>query len=147
MISNEEALSMDECYQIQLRVTKDANYYQILGVAEDASEDEIESRYRKLIFECHPDRIKYYPNTRNKLCAEEITKKLNEIHETLIDNDKRRKYDNLLKAQEEASYYSFTPSSSYSKDYNDESQFFNWIAKLLVWVCLYYVLEAVLKLK
>ena len=65
------------------------NYYNVLGVAPDASDAEIKKAYRKLAGKYHPDVAK------DKTTAEEKFKELNEAHEVLGDPDKRRKYDEL----------------------------------------------------
>ncbi len=59
------------------------NYYEILWVSEDASEDEIKKAFRKLAVKYHPDRW---------WDAEEF-KKINEAHQVLSDNQKRQQYD------------------------------------------------------
>jgi curved DNA-binding protein CbpA len=66
------------------------NYYQILGVSRNASEDEIKSAYKSLAKKYHPDR-----NAGNKI-FEEHFKKINAAYQTLSDIEKRRKYDYKL---------------------------------------------------
>jgi molecular chaperone DnaJ len=63
------------------------DYYQVLGVSRDASEEEIKKAYRKLALECHPDR-----NPSNKE-AEERFKECTEAYEILRDAQKRARYD------------------------------------------------------
>jgi molecular chaperone DnaJ len=63
------------------------DYYSVLGVAKDASDVDIKKAYKKMAFECHPDR-----NLGNKE-AEEKFKDINEAYSTLSDKDKRRRYD------------------------------------------------------
>ena len=64
------------------------NYYETLGVKSDASQDEIKKAYRNLVKAFHPD---YYHGDKN--FAEEKTRELNKIYETLGDEEKRKKYD------------------------------------------------------
>jgi DnaJ-class molecular chaperone len=70
---------------------KDANYYDILGINEGASKDEIKKAYRSLQMKHHPDR-----NNGNQESGD-MTQKLNEAYETLGDNQKREEYDMLRK--------------------------------------------------
>ena len=62
-------------------------YYEILGVSKDADGNEIRSAYRKLAFECHPDRN---PGDSE---AEEKFKKISEAYAVLMDETKRAQYD------------------------------------------------------
>ncbi|MBI9076701.1 MAG: J domain-containing protein [Desulfatibacillum sp.] len=62
-------------------------YYEILGIKKDATEKEIKSAYRKLAFECHPDR-----NPDDPL-AEDKFKKISEAYAVLMDEGKRTQYD------------------------------------------------------
>ncbi|HEX7342300.1 MAG TPA: DnaJ C-terminal domain-containing protein [Rhodanobacteraceae bacterium] len=64
------------------------DYYDVLGVAADASEADIKSAYRKLARKYHPDKNK-------DAGAEERFKEVNEAHEVLKDKDKRRAYDEV----------------------------------------------------
>jgi len=63
------------------------NYYDVLGVNRNASQDEIKSAYRKLAKQYHPD---FHPG--NKAAAEKF-KEINEANETLSDENKRKQYD------------------------------------------------------
>ncbi len=63
------------------------DYYEILGVSRNASQEEIKKAYRKLAFKYHPDRN---PNDRE---AEEKLKEINEAFAVLSDPEKRRRYD------------------------------------------------------
>jgi len=63
------------------------NYYKILGVPEDASEEQIKKAFRKGARKYHPDVNPDNPE------AEENFKKLNEAYQVLSDSEKRQKYD------------------------------------------------------
>lgn len=65
------------------------DYYAILGVPRDASEEEIKKAFRKLARQYHPDVAK------DKKAAEEKFKEINEAYEVLSDPEKRRRYDAL----------------------------------------------------
>jgi curved DNA-binding protein len=65
------------------------DYYKILGVAKNASADEIKKAYRKLALKYHPDK-----NPNNKT-AEDKFKEINEANEVLGDPEKKKKYDEL----------------------------------------------------
>ncbi len=62
------------------------DYYEVLGVSKDASEDQIKRAYRKMAAKYHPD-VNHDPG------AETIFKEINEAHEVLSDPDKRARYD------------------------------------------------------
>ncbi len=63
------------------------DYYQVLGIAKTATEQEIKKAFRKLAVKFHPDK-----NPGNKE-AEEKFKELNQAYEVLSDAEKRKKYD------------------------------------------------------
>ena len=65
------------------------DYYDVLGVARNASDAEIKKAFRTLARKYHPDVAK------DKATAEEKFKEINEANEVLSDPVKRRKYDEL----------------------------------------------------
>lgn len=67
--------------------THTKNYYQILGVPEQATEEQIKKSYRKLALEHHPDRNPDDPQ------SEERFKEITEAYGVLMDPMKRREYD------------------------------------------------------
>jgi molecular chaperone DnaJ len=69
----------------------DKDFYDILGVAKDASQDEIKKTYRKLAMQYHPDRN---PGAE----GEEKFKEIGEAYSVLSDAKKRAEYDKLRDA-------------------------------------------------
>jgi molecular chaperone DnaJ len=86
-----------------------SNYYEILGVPKTASADDIKKAYKKLAFECHPDRNQSDP------AAEERFKAINEANDVLSNPQKRQKYDNPIP---EGNPFGFNPFSGQGFDFN-----------------------------
>jgi molecular chaperone DnaJ len=64
------------------------DYYEVLGIGKSASKDEIKKAYRKLAMKYHPDMNKEKPKE-----AEERFKDISEAYEVLVDDEKRKRYD------------------------------------------------------
>lgn len=77
------------------------NYYKILGVKKDSSQEEIKNAYKTLIKKYHPDLYQ-----GDKLYAEKKTKEINVAYETLANPSSREAYDLEL----------FPPTPSYNYD-------------------------------
>ncbi len=65
------------------------DFYQVLGVSDSASQDEIKKSYRKLAKQYHPDA------NPNNTSAGERFKEISEAHSTLSDPEKRKQYDQM----------------------------------------------------
>jgi molecular chaperone DnaJ len=65
------------------------DFYRVLGVSRDASDDAIKKAYRKLVFQHHPDRN---PDSTH---AEAKIREINAAYEVVGDPEKRRTYDRL----------------------------------------------------
>ena len=63
------------------------DYYEVLGVAKTATDQEIKSAYRKLALKHHPDR------NPGDTQAEDLFKEAAEAYAVLADTDKRHMYD------------------------------------------------------
>lgn len=73
--------------ELELKKSKRKDYYKILGIEKDATEQEVKKAYRKLAIIHHPDK-----NPGDDEAAERF-KEIQEAHETLSDSQKRARYD------------------------------------------------------
>jgi curved DNA-binding protein len=109
------------------------DYYKVLGVDKNASEEDIKKAYRKLARKLHPD---LNPNDKE---AHKKFQQLNEANEVLSDPEKRKKYDQYGKdwqhaeqfeqarQQQQQRRYSNEGGQSFSGDFNEDdfSEFFS----------------------
>ena len=63
------------------------DYYEVLGIAPNASAEEIRRAYHRLAFQCHPDRHEETEEANKKM------QEINEVYAILSDPIKRREYD------------------------------------------------------
>jgi len=98
------------------------DYYKILGVDKNATQEEIKKAYRKLARKHHPD---LNPNDRN---AKANFQQINEANEVLSDPEKRKKYDQYGKDWQHADQFEQAqqnrrqPQGSYRNRY-EETEF------------------------
>ncbi|KAI5435671.1 chaperone protein dnaJ 1, mitochondrial isoform X1 [Lathyrus oleraceus] len=91
--------------------TAERNYYQMLGVPENASQDEIKKAFRLLAKKYHPDANKNSPSAKRKF------QDIREAYETLRDSKKRAEYDKMRAFGSE--------NMEYSNNYDDAERFRN----------------------
>jgi len=94
------------------------DYYQVLGISRDVSQEEIKKTFRRLALCYHPDR-----NLHNKEQAEEKFKEINEAYQVLGDKDKRWHYDYLttLYQYRQGSIREDVFSDSFGQNLNEEA--------------------------
>ncbi len=98
------------------------DYYTILGIKKDATEEEIKSAFRKLANKYHPDK-----NQGNKE-AEDKFKEINEAYQTLSDKNKRAQYDRFGSAGQNGAgggFSGFDTSGFEGFDFNNVGDIFS----------------------
>lgn len=73
--------------ELELKKSKRKDFYKILGVEKDATENDIKKAYRKLAIVHHPDKNPDDENAAGRF------KEIGEAYETLSDTEKRARYD------------------------------------------------------
>ena len=79
----------DDEFRDAARESSLPNYYEILGISKDATQNEIKTRFRILAKELHPDK-------RRNSDTEETMSKINQAYEVLSDPERRGRYDKYL---------------------------------------------------
>jgi len=67
------------------------DYYKILGISKDSTQNEIKNQFRRLVKEWHPDKNPD-PKTKEKMAE------INKAYEVLSDKEQRRNYDKFFNA-------------------------------------------------
>ena len=82
------------------------DYYQVLGVDQQAGPKQIKEAYRALAFKYHPDRNKENPESAEQM------KRINEAYAVLSDAQKKRDYDSLRQQYGSSAYNQFRKNYS-----------------------------------
>ncbi|MFA4835285.1 MAG: DnaJ domain-containing protein, partial [Dehalococcoidia bacterium] len=99
------------------------DYYDILGVTENADSSEIKVAFRRLAFEHHPDK-----NPGNEKQAEERFKEINEAYSVLSDEAKRQEYTALRNGRfsgvgSKRGFRSFNQEDIFRETFSDRAAF------------------------
>ena len=89
------------------------NYYDLLGISKDASNDEIKKAYRDQAKKWHPD-LNKDPK------APEMARKINEAKEILLDENKRKEYDIYLDNYKNGIYDKIN-KNTYNNNYEEKT--------------------------
>ena len=106
------------------------NYYELLGININASEEEIKKAYKNMMKKWHPD-INKDPNASN------MSVQLNEAKNILLDEFKRTDYDEYLKSKTNKTYEnikthtaknnsSYKENNRYTNNYREEKMYTKW---------------------
>lgn len=92
------------------------DYYEILGVGPEASQEEIKEAFRQRAFECHPDRV----DGDEKEAAEEEFLRVREAFDVLSDARKKKQYDRNGTLDTDESAETETTSTRRRRSYKEE---------------------------
>ena len=101
------------------------DYYKILGVDENVSDDELKSVFRKLAMKYHPDR-QVGKSDAEKKEADEKFKEINEAYDTLSSKEKREQYDTIRKYGGGIGGFGPGMSSGSARQWTDENGNMHW---------------------
>src|SRR5205814_7273399 len=90
------------------------DYYKVLGLDKNATQDDIKKAYRKLARKHHPD---LNPNNKE---AHKLFQQINEANEVLSDPEKRKKYDQYGKDWQHAEHFEKAKESRRQERYSSE---------------------------
>lgn len=89
------------------------DYYEILNVSRNATDEELKKAYRRLALKYHPDRN---PGDKN---AEEMFKEVNEAYEVLSNPEKRMRYERFGTTDDMGSFFDFGFRGNFDNVFND----------------------------
>lgn len=101
------------------------DYYKILEVDENATQQQIKEAYRKLAFQYHPDRNKGNPSSAEKM------KEINEAYSVLSNPQKRKQYENMRRQYGSSGYERFRQTYTEHDIFKDSDMYkiFDDVAK------------------
>jgi len=85
--------------QTEIKRVGRKDFYKILGVSKDATDDEIKKAYKKGALRLHPDRMAGKPEAEKEAATAKF-KELNEANEVLLDREKRQLYDSGVEPED-----------------------------------------------
>lgn len=89
-IGNKKRNKEEDEFRKSIQNSNLPNYYEILKISKDASQDEIKKQFRSLVKEWHPDRNPD-PSTKEKMAE------INKAYEVLSDIERKKNYDKYFK--------------------------------------------------
>ena len=101
------------------------DYYKILGVDENVSDDELKKSFRKAALKYHPDR-QQGKSDAEKQEADEKFKEINEAYETLSNREKREQYDTMRKYGGGSGFNPFGEAGGTARQWTDENGNMHW---------------------